>query len=279
MQDEPQGVSIAFEGRRILLKWHKLRRYRTDPPFSLANLGAGLAAGASLEIDIRVLADGSWVCLHDDVLDRETDGHGPVCAVDAASIRKLRLAGAEYAPPLLADAAREIAAAPATHACLQLDLKERREALSPAAVESFARTIGPVAGTCLLSGTDWEAVRQLGAAIPSLRLGFDPLRLAEGRDLAGAESMAALVEEVAATAPEAAAFYLNHRFVMRALAIGIDPVKRLKRDGALIDIWTLDPTTPEIDAVLAAILAAGADQITTNDPVAMARLSQRVDKP
>ena len=276
MQDEPQGVSIAFEGRRALLKWHKLRRYHTDPPFSLANLSAGLAAGASLEIDLRVLADGSWVCLHDDVLDRETDGHGPVRAADAAAIRKLRLAGAEHAPLLLADIAREIAAAPATVACLQLDLKERREALSPTAVGSFARTVGPVAGTCLLSGTDWEAIRALGAAIPSLRLGFDPLRLAEGRDLADAETMTALIDEVAATAPEAAAFYLNHRFVMRALAMGIDPVKRLKRNGALIDIWTLDPTTPHIKEVLAAVLAAGADQVTTNDPVAMAAFWKRI---
>jgi hypothetical protein len=39
----------------VRLKWHKLRRHPDDPPFGRANLRAGLAAGASLEIDLRRL--------------------------------------------------------------------------------------------------------------------------------------------------------------------------------------------------------------------------------
>ncbi|MFI5011821.1 MAG: glycerophosphodiester phosphodiesterase [Hyphomicrobiales bacterium] len=276
MPDESTGVFVHHQGRRVLLKWHKLRRYRSDPPFSVANLRAGLAAGASLEIDVRALADGAWVCLHDDVLDRETDGRGRVGEADTAAIRGLRIAGAEYAPPLLAEVAREVAAAPDTGACLQLDLKEPRESLSPAAVVAFAAAIGPVAKSCLTSGTDWEAVQDLGTAVPSLRLGFDPLQLAEGRDLADRDSIAAFIEEVAATAPGAATFYLHYRFVLRALAHGINPVTRLKESGASVDIWTLDPTTPDISGVLPPILATGVDQITTNDPVAMARLCDRI---
>ncbi|HEV3177076.1 MAG TPA: glycerophosphodiester phosphodiesterase family protein, partial [Stellaceae bacterium] len=264
MTDVTAGVFISYLGRRVRLKWHKLRRDRADPPFGLANLRAGLAAGASLEIDIRALADGAFVCLHDDVLDGETDGHGRVGEADTAAIRGLRISGTAYAPPLLSDIARELAAAPNSSACLQLDLKEKREGLSLSAIEAFVATIGPVAQSCLLSGTDWHAVEALGAAVPSLRLGFDPLDLAKGRDLADRAAIAAFLEEVAATAPGAAGFYLNYRFVLRALAHGINPVPRLQQGGALVDIWTLDPTTPEICDVLEPILATGADQITTN---------------
>ena len=274
--DESHGVFIGLEGQRVRLKWHKLRRHRTDPPFSIANLRVGLAAGASLEIDIRALADGAWVSLHDDVLDKETNGHGRVDGVDTAAIGRLRISGAEYAPPLLADIAREVAAAVDMGACLQLDLKEPREGLSSAAVDAFAAAIGPITESCLLSGTQWDAVQHLGAAVPLLRLGFDPLDLARERDLADRARVAAFVDEVMATAPTAASFYLNYRLVLRVLANGVDPVARLKESGSTVDIWTLDPAMPEIGDVLPAILATGVDQITTNDPVAMARLWDRI---
>jgi len=276
MQGETGGISIAVEGRRVLLKWHKLRRRRQDPPFSLANLRAGLAAGASLEIDIRALADGEWVVLHDEILDRETDGQGRVAEADAATIRRLRIAGTDCAPPLLADMARKLAATHDTGACLQLDLKEGSETLSTTAVEAFAAAIAPVAQRCLLSGSRWDAVERLGAPVPSLRLGFDPLRLAEGRELAGRESIAAFVEEAAAAAPAAACFYLHYRLILGALAKGVNPVTRLKESGASVDAWTVDPTMPGICEVLPALLASGIDQITTNDPVAMVGLWDRL---
>ncbi len=270
------GVSIADGDRHILLKWHKLRRSADEPPFLPGNLALGLAAGASLEIDARVLKDGNWVCLHDDVLDNETDGRGPVAAADTATIRGLRIAGGSHAPPLLADLARTVAEAHGTAARLQIDLKEPLAGLTPAAVDRFVAIVAPAARHCLLSGTDWEAVRRLGAAAPDLALGFDPLDLAEGRRLDGGEAIAAFLDEVAARAPEAATFYLYYRFVLAALDAGINPVARLKARGATIDVWTLDPTTRGIGAILPRVVRAGADQITTNDPLAMARLWQDV---
>ncbi|MEX0852855.1 MAG: glycerophosphodiester phosphodiesterase family protein [Bauldia sp.] len=269
------GVSIADGGRRVMLKWHMLRRAADDPPFSIANLRLGLAAGASLEIDVRALADGAWVCLHDDGLDEETDGSGPVKAADTAAIGKLRISGSDYAPPLLDQIAREVAITPDAGGCLQIDLKEPAEGLSSRAIGRFAAAIAPVAGRCRLSGTDWNAVRTLAEAVPSLSLGFDPLDLAAGRGLADADSINAFVEEVAATAPAASAFYVHYRFVERALSFGINPVRRLKQNGAMVDIWTLDPSTPDIGDVLRRMVEAGADQITTNDPIEMAALWQR----
>jgi glycerophosphoryl diester phosphodiesterase len=270
--DPADGVAVEHDGRRVLLKWHKLRRAADDPPFSLANLRAGLACGASLEIDIRLLADGAWVCLHDDVLDEETDGHGRVAGLDSEAIRRLRIAGAGFAPPLLTEVTALVAAAPETGACLQLDLKEPAKTLTEAGVESFVAAIAPVAGRCLLSGVEFDPVARLGSGVPGLRLGYDPYELAEGRDLADRRTMEAFVAEVFAIAPAADAFYLYHRFVGAALALGFNPLKRLKENGAIIDIWTLDPTTPRVIAILEEVIAAGADQITTNDPPGIDRL-------
>ena len=77
-------------------------------------------------------------------------------------------------------------------------------------MESFAALIAPVAGNCLLSGTDWAAVERLGSAVPGLRLGYDPYDIAEGMVFPDAASLNRFVEAVFATAPEAAAFYLYH---------------------------------------------------------------------
>jgi glycerophosphoryl diester phosphodiesterase len=275
MEDQ-RGVALAVGNRRVMLKWHKLRRAADQPPFAVANLRAGLALDASLEVDVRRLADDSWVCLHDAVLEEETNGAGPVTAADADAVRSLRIAGADFAPPLLAELALAIAAAASTAACLQFDLQEPRATLTVKAVANFAAAVGPVARACLLSGGDWAAVQQLGAHVPGLRLGYDPIDEMAHRQLDTAESISAFLEEVVAMAPSAATYYLDYRFVSAAVDRGVNAVRRLQVAGAMVDIWTLDPTTPEIETVLPAMIATGADQITTNDPVGLTTLWRRL---
>lgn len=270
-RNTPDAVAIDAGGRRVLLKWHMLRRAPHDPPFSVENLKAGLALGASMEIDIRLLADRAWVCLHDDRLEEETDGNGPVAALDSGAVRRLRIAGADYPPPLLADLAAMLPTA-AKGSCLQIDLKEGAAGIDDAAVASFASIVSPVAARCVLSGTHWPAVQRLGGGIANLRLGFDPYELAEGRTFASASDFEAFVASVWRIAPRADAFYLYHAFVTAALARGCNPIERLKAGGAFVDVWTLDPATPGVVEILHACIAAGADQITTNDPPALARL-------
>lgn len=273
MTKQSDGVAIAArDGRRVWLKWHKLRRHADEPAFDPANLRAGLAAGASLEIDVRRLADDRWVCLHDDVLDEETDGSGPVAALRSGDAAALRIRGAGYSPPLLAALAAVVAAAPASQALLQLDLKEPAATLTERAVRAFAAAVGPVASRCLLSGCEWPAVARLGAAVPGLRLGYDPYEAAAGRPLDTADAIAALAQETLATAPDAACFYLWHRTASAALDQGVNPIAILQERGAMVDVWTLDPSTPDIASILPRMVAAGADQITTNDPFALQAL-------
>lgn len=270
---KPDVVAIDHEGRRVLLKWHKLRRAPHHPPFSLDNLAAGLKLGASVEVDIRLLADNAWVCLHDDTLDRETDGTGPVRSADTEAVRRLRIAGADYPPPLLTELTAALTEA-APSARLQFDLKEDVGEITKAGVAAFAEAVTPVARHCLLSGEDWQAVRRLGAGVAGLRLGYDPCRDIETRTFARPSDISGFAAEALETAPKADAFYIHHGLVTAGLALGVNAIAALKTSGAFVDVWTLDPTTPEAARILADVVAAGANQITTNDPPGLARLWQ-----
>ena len=72
------GEGVRLPGNGPWLKWHMLRRCADDTPFGAANLERGLELGAFLEVDLRRLACGHFVCLHDPELESETTGRGPV---------------------------------------------------------------------------------------------------------------------------------------------------------------------------------------------------------
>jgi glycerophosphoryl diester phosphodiesterase len=58
------------------------------PENTLAGLRQALALGCSwVEFDVRLTADGELILLHDDDLDRTTDGHGKARALALAAIR------------------------------------------------------------------------------------------------------------------------------------------------------------------------------------------------
>ena len=60
------------------------------PENTLAGFRAAVAAGASFcELDVRRSADGVLVIMHDDTVDRTTDGHGPVDSLTVAELRRL----------------------------------------------------------------------------------------------------------------------------------------------------------------------------------------------
>jgi glycerophosphoryl diester phosphodiesterase len=65
------------------------------PENTVASFENALAIGAEfLELDVQLSRDGEAVVIHDGTLDRTTDGHGPVGALD---LRELRALSAGYA--------------------------------------------------------------------------------------------------------------------------------------------------------------------------------------
>ena len=257
---------------RPLLKWHKLRRRRSDAPFLRQNLAAGLTAGAALEVDLVVTADGHFLCLHDLTLDAETTGTGPVAKATRAEVARLRQRGTNGEvldkPPLFFD---EVAAIVSrlgrdSGGLTQLDIKEPQVRFDDALVEKFAGTIGPLRHCFIASGCDAKLIEHFRKAAPDIACGFDPLDLYDLGQLNNAADFEALADDTLRLAPGAAIYYLEADLVLKGLDLGVSLVERLTCNGAKIDAWTVDADWPGLREVLQRLIGAGVQQITTNDP-------------
>jgi glycerophosphoryl diester phosphodiesterase len=260
------------------LKWHKLRQRRDDPPFLRANLAAGLACGAAMEVDLSATADGDFVCVHDTTLDRETTGTGMVGDWSKEALKKLRQRAADGTPtdqPLLflhdiVEAIRRLGRRPA--GLVQLDIKEPSERLDDALLARLRMQLDNQAPAFVIGSCDARLVDRLRTALPGMALGFDPYDLYALRkpvDQAGLEALAA---ETLALAPEVRFYYLHVDMVLRGLDLGINLVERVRRPSAEIDVWTLGADQSGIAADLCRVVEAGADQITTYDPAILSAM-------
>ncbi|HVO04910.1 MAG TPA: glycerophosphodiester phosphodiesterase family protein [Candidatus Cybelea sp.] len=270
----PIGVALDASGHVARLKWHRLKRHRNDLVFTPRRLREGLLLGASMEVDLRVHADHGFVCLHDDTLDRETTGTGPVARASTGKLRQLSLRRDDGMPSdqklvLLEDLAELARADAAAGATIQLDLKENDAAIGDCTAEAFHRTIASIAGRCILSGGDWRAVCRLADSVAGLRRGFDPCTDDTLDQLRDAADCRAFASEALAVAPEAEMIYLDYRIVLKAAALGIDLVAPFHAAGKAVDAWTLNTGHPDADEALQRLVALRVDQITTDEPVVL----------
>ncbi|WP_395020755.1 glycerophosphodiester phosphodiesterase [Dongia sp.] len=270
------GIAIAGDDHVTRLKWHRLQRSRSDLSFTPRRLLEGLAAGASLEVDLRLHADHSFVCLHDATLDRETSGSGPVAAASLQQLRRLRLRGeADATGPaliLLEDLAELARGLAAPDALIQLDLKETEAALDRQTIENFRRTLACIAGRCILSGGDWQAISRLADAVPAMRRGFDPCAEDTLEHLRDGIDCLDFVESTLATAPDAEMIYLDYRLILAAEGLGIDLVAPFRAAGKAVDAWTLNTDHAGAARSVKRLAALKVDQITTDEPDALQAL-------
>jgi glycerophosphoryl diester phosphodiesterase len=244
-----------------------------DVDFTAARLREGLAAGASMEIDLRRHAERGFVCLHDAVLESETSGSGPIASATIADLRTLRMRGSDGAiteePLLLLDDLVEIARDGHPDAVVQFDLKEHLANLDEATISSLAHLIMPRAGRFLLSGDDWNAVREIGRRVQGLKLGFDPSELPEAAVLRTGDDFHGFTRFILQTAAEASIIYLDYRIVLSSLTSGYDMIDGLHTGGKIVDAWTFDIVSPGSLTDLSRLIASGVDQISTNDTIAL----------
>jgi len=242
--------------------------------FSPVRIAEGLAAGASVEVDIHPLACGDWAVLHDATLDRETTGQGPVVAMTAAGLSALRLrdgSGTASDVPvgslsrLAQDAAAGVIGA---GALLQLDLKVDTDALTAANVAGFAAAVAPLVPHLILSGGDAGAVRRLADAA-GVAVGFDPCHAQASVNLARTGRFDAFVDEALAAMPDARMFYLDRLLVALAAARGADLIAPFRAAGRQVDVYTFRDTGAAEVAAARAAIAQRADQITTDDPAGL----------
>lgn len=269
-------VALHLGDRRVLLKWHRGRERLSDPAFTIASLARGLAAGASVEIDLQPLSDGAFAVAHDPDLDRETTGTGPVRAIDSAGFAALCRRG-EAGTPLLEPAltlgqlVQRVGAAVAPGAILQLDLQCRDGDLSATHVAGLCAALGDLKGHAILSGEDAAAVLRLAAAVPGLAVGYDPCGEDGQIALARNGNWPAFVDEAIRAMPRATTTYLALDLPLLAARQGFDLIGAFQRRGRLVDCFTLVGDEPDALKTARQLALLGADQITTDDPAGLVR--------
>ncbi|MCA1654864.1 MAG: hypothetical protein LC656_12070, partial [Sphingomonadales bacterium] len=88
---------------------HRGMHKRGVPENSRAAFEAAIAAGHGIELDVQASRDAQVLVIHDDELDRLTEGVGPVCGMVAAELEKIRLRGCDETIPTLTEALALIA--------------------------------------------------------------------------------------------------------------------------------------------------------------------------
>ncbi|MBI1779428.1 MAG: glycerophosphodiester phosphodiesterase [Proteobacteria bacterium] len=264
-------MQIDVGAHKVRLKWHCLRKSRDDVPFTLERLVDGLKLGASLEVDLRLHADGGFVLLHDETLDRETTGSGRVADATLDVLRALVMRAADGRPSrqrliLLEDIVKVVRLQGHPNALVQLDLKAKDAVLDEGVIEAFRDITAPFSGQFILGGDDWAAVTRLAAAVPALAVGFDPCPHG-GLVLTDTRSALDFAEWALAASPGARMLYLHYPLILRAQELDVDLVAKIHAQGKQVDAWTFNTDQPDADAVLGRLIDLRVDQITTDEPM------------
>ncbi|HUR52628.1 MAG TPA: glycerophosphodiester phosphodiesterase family protein [Gemmataceae bacterium] len=141
------------------------------PGNTIVSLRRAIEAGAHVaEVDIRTTKDGVLVCLHDDTVDRTTDGKGKVAALTLGELKKLD-AGVKFDAKFTGERVptlRELLEVGKGKVAVMLDLKEDGEEYAKriaAAVRVHGEPKRIVVGVRSV-----EHVRQFKQLLPAARL-------------------------------------------------------------------------------------------------------------
>jgi glycerophosphoryl diester phosphodiesterase len=271
------GLQIEFEGHRTLLKWHRLRRRMADPLFSAEVMAAGFAAGASMELDLRVRADGGFVVLHDAELEGETTGHGLIAEKSLPELRDLRMKDGNR-PLLHSEDLAAMLQSAHPNALLQFDMKDDYEAIGEQGIAHLAEYLRQISASVIVSAGSLELILAVKEKLPHLRRGIDPTDKLGA--VAGAEGWKAVERELLAdlrgpTEPET--IYLYWPMLLDAAKAGLDMIALCHSEGKKVDAWTFTLKNPDGGfsdaewANFAALIALKPDQVTTDEAPATER--------
>jgi len=238
---------------------------------TLAAYRRAVEVGAdALECDIRLTADGVPVCVHDRRVDRTSNGHGVVSALEYADLAQLDFA-----------ARRDQAAAAGMDPVEQADIAEDGRVLTLDALLAYVRDCGRSVEVAIetkhptryaglverrlvevLDRFGWAHPR-LGDSVPVRVMSFSWLSLRRMRALAPSIPGVQLLERVPlrlrdGSLPQHVPIAGPKIDVVRAHP---SYVQRVHRNGGAVHVWTVDEP-----ADVALCLAVGVDAIITNRP-------------
>ena len=230
------------------------------PENTMSGFGIAARLGVPFELDARLCATGEVVALHDEMLDRTTDGRGPIAETPWPAVRALD-AGQHFAPAFVGQRVPALDTVLATlggQVVINIELK------APAAERSAEPLIDAVVG--LVQAHEVVDRVMISAFDPALLAGVRRAddRIRRGHILAP-RAPSSLVERLGSRLPPIAP---DGDLVMleRSLATP-GAVTRLKRLGYRVFAWTVNR---EDDA--RRLVAAGVDGVITDDPRRLMRV-------
>lgn len=209
----------------------------TDPENTIRSFRRAIADGAgTVELDLQRSADHALIVMHDDTVDRTTDGTGRINDLALAEIQRFR-AGGEPVPTFT-----EVL--DAIEAPIQVEVKD------PLAVEpliALLRLRPEIGRRVVLSGFSEEVLRELAAAVPEVPRGL----ICRGYDEALIGRLSDLGCEVVYSGWP---------------GLTSETVRALHDAGVSVAAWNVN--TPD---ELARAIELGVDEISSDHPAAVAR--------
>jgi glycerophosphoryl diester phosphodiesterase len=202
------------------------------------------------ELDVQMTRDGVAVVIHDDTVDRTTDGHGPVAGMTLAELKRLdagvqfdrksdrksggdRKFAGERIPTL-----DEVLAAVQDRCALNIELKAKDSERQVCELMRKYRVLD----SSMISSFEWDLLWRAREIEPAIRIGM----LAEKKP-----------EQLIAEAIARGVAAINPRFDLATA----DFCARAHRNGLKVYVWTVD--APE---AMRALAENGVDGIMTNYP-------------
>jgi glycerophosphoryl diester phosphodiesterase len=220
------------------------------PENTLRAFAAAIEADADMcELDVRLTSDGFLAVIHDDAVERTTNGRGAVTSFTLEALKRLD-AGVKFAPEFAGERVPtldEVFDLAAGRCELNIELKAA--GVEPALCE-LIRTRRAEAST-LVSSFDWDALARIRHMAPRVRVGLLASRW-PARLLGAATEMKADA--------------INPRFDMVTEDLCIAAHKR----AINVYAWTVDDP-----AAMRRLIAYGVDGIMTNFPERLARVMER----
>jgi glycerophosphoryl diester phosphodiesterase len=212
---------------------------------------AAAGEGADMcELDVQATCDGAVVVIHDETIDRTTDGTGAVANLTLDQIRKLD-AGAKFGARFRGEripTLDEVFVAARGKLGLNIEIKE-------GAVErEVCRLIRAhdALSNSMVSSFEWKALEEVRSIDPAIRIAL----LAEKHR-----------DRLIAAASEMSAFAVNPRYDLADASF----CDKAHARGLKVFVWTVD--APEAMRIL---IDAGVDGIMTNYPARLRKvLSER----
>jgi len=227
----------------------------TAPENTLAGIRQAHREGAAwVEFDVKLTADGACILMHDETLDRTTDGHGPVAAATLDEIRRLD-AGGRFGPAWRGEKVPTLGEVLAVLAELDMGFNLEIKPCPGREAETARAAVG-------------EVVRAWPAGRPApIISSFKAAALEAARDAAEGLARGYLVEDLPADwrahvqRLDCSAVHIGWRKLTRV------QVEAVKTEGLPLLVWTVNEVSRARE-----LLAWGADAVITDCPALLTGL-------